>query len=658
MNKIELSYNTYLDKVHACWLGKSLGGVIGALFEGHKYFEELSPDGLWPAIVYPNDDLDIQVVWLEMLEDLGPEVTHDRLTAYWRDHCWYHFAEYGSFLYNAQRGILPPDSGRFNNFYFSESEGCPIRAEIWGLTAPCNPALAAEHAWYDGTLDHQRTSVYAEMFWAAANAHALGCSDLDEVVNAALMEVPEDCEIQQIAADVRYAAAELKTLREMYLYLVRRWGDSDSSKSQINFAFSLLPLYYGGSDFKKVMACCCSLTFDTDCTAATACSLLGTMHGTGILPEDWLDKLGKDLTCDVAVRHKEAPIIEFARDTAAVGIEGLLGNNTAVYISGIPEDVRALVRKRFAERKPLPRVEIVSGTEPEDVITPRAEKGFGMSVCFINSSPGDLCGVIKAESLSPHLRVSPALEADALLPAGGAYEKTFTLTPDFSEGVIWDKNLVRFTFEGGGQSVTRELGVVGARCWQVYGPYWDIYDTAEFDECPYRNDKVCNHPGRLGYGQAGTHQYVRLDREYLDEKTLAEKDLPGEYPFDLNLAEDLIRKEDISFNMGESCYYFVREFITREHQTSGLMAGASGPFKVWINGKLVFENPKNMPYAQQDWWIPFEAQPDTVYRVVVKALQLGSDFKFSLSPRLDETKADHIHGISYLSDSFGNKYWK
>ena len=51
MNKTKLSYNTYLDKVHACWLGKSLGGVIGALFEGHKYFEELSPDGLWPATV-------------------------------------------------------------------------------------------------------------------------------------------------------------------------------------------------------------------------------------------------------------------------------------------------------------------------------------------------------------------------------------------------------------------------------------------------------------------------------------------------------------------------------------------------------------------------------------------------------------------------------
>ena len=529
---------------------------------------------------------------------------------------------------------------------------------MWGLTAPCNPALAAEHAWYDGTLDHQRTSVYAEMFWAAANAWAFNCSDLDEVVNAALMEVPEDCEIQEITADVRYAAHELKTLKEMYLYLVRRWGDSDSSKSQINFAFSLLPLYYGGSDFKKVMACCCSLTFDTDCTAATACSLLGTMLGTAVLPGDWLEKLGKNLTCDVAVRHKEAPLIDFTRDTAAVGIEGLLGSNTAVYISGIPEDVRDLVRKRFAERKPLPKVEIVSGSEPEDVITPGAEKGFGMSVCFINSSPKALRGTIKAESLSPHIQVSPALETDAFLPPGGGYEKTFTLTPDFSENVIWDKNLVRFTFEGDGESVSRELGVAGARCWQVYGPYWDIYDTAEHDECPFRNDKVCNHPGRLGFGQAGTHQYVRLDREYLDEKALTVRDLPEEYPFSIYLAEDLVRKEDISFNMGESCWYFVREFITREHQQTGLMAGASGPFRVWIDGKLVFENPKNMPYSQQDWWIPFEAQPDTVHRIVVKVLQLGSDFKFSLSPLLDARKADHIHGISYLSDTFGNKYWK
>ncbi|MBP5274626.1 MAG: ADP-ribosylglycohydrolase family protein [Abditibacteriota bacterium] len=654
MNRINLDYNVYLDKVNACWLGKSLGGVIGALFEGHKFFEELSPDSLWPPIVYPNDDLDIQVVWLEMLEDKGTDINHDMLVDYWRNHCWYHFAEYGSFLYNVQRGIMPPESGSFNNFYFSESEGCPIRAEIWGLTAPCNPALAAEHAWYDGTLDHKRTSVYAEMFWAAANAYAMDCDDLDEVVNAALTEVPEDSEIYAITADVRYCAENLATLKEMFLYLVRRWGDSDSSKSQINFAFSLLPLYYSGLDFKKAMACACSLTFDTDCTAATACALLGSMKGTKALPADWLEKLGKNLTCDVAVRHKEAPILDFAADTCAVGIEGMLNNNTAVNITNVPEGVMAAVKERYASRPALPPVSIEADTLPDDIITPETNGRFRMSVSFFNSLPKEIKGIIKTESLSPHLKVSPNLQTDVTIPPNGEYSLALSLTADFSENIIWDKNLVRFTFESRECAVSRELGVIGARIWQVYGPYWDIYDTKVFDECPFRNSRICNHPGRLGYGQAGTHQYVNIDREYLAERVLARREIPEEHPFTLCLAEDLIRKEDISFNMGESVYYFTRKFITREKQTAGLMVGASCPFKIWINGKVAFENRKNIPYSQQDWWIPFEAEPDTVYRIVVKAVQLGSDFKFSLSPRLDESKADHIHGISYLSDSYGN----
>ena len=60
-----LSYDTYKDKVLAGWIGKSFGGVIGAPLECHKELKNLALESLWPEKMLPNDDLDLQVLWLE-----------------------------------------------------------------------------------------------------------------------------------------------------------------------------------------------------------------------------------------------------------------------------------------------------------------------------------------------------------------------------------------------------------------------------------------------------------------------------------------------------------------------------------------------------------------------------------------------------------------
>ena len=140
-----LDYGEYRDRIRACWLGKSIGGAIGARMENQKTRLALDREKLWPETVVPNDDMDIQLVWLEALQERGPWLGSDDLVEFWQDRCWYNFAEYGVFLNNVQRGIRPPLSGTWNNRFFFESEGCPIRSEIWGLVCPGNPALAAEY---------------------------------------------------------------------------------------------------------------------------------------------------------------------------------------------------------------------------------------------------------------------------------------------------------------------------------------------------------------------------------------------------------------------------------------------------------------------------------------------------------------------------------
>lgn len=162
-----MNKNDYFNRVYGGCLGKCLGGAAGAPVEGIKkllpykdYKEMIRPD-------LPNDDLDLQLLWFEVMEEKGLSVTSKDLADAWEKHCWYPFNEYGIFLKNYERGIFPPYSGRFNNPVFSEGEGCPIRSEIWGMLFPGQPQKAAEFAKIDGCLDHTDNAVWIEQYYAA-----------------------------------------------------------------------------------------------------------------------------------------------------------------------------------------------------------------------------------------------------------------------------------------------------------------------------------------------------------------------------------------------------------------------------------------------------------------------------------------------------------
>ena len=61
---LKMNRKDYLQKVHACWLGKNIGGTIGTPYEGKRDMNNVegftSPKGQ----MLPNDDLDLQLIWL------------------------------------------------------------------------------------------------------------------------------------------------------------------------------------------------------------------------------------------------------------------------------------------------------------------------------------------------------------------------------------------------------------------------------------------------------------------------------------------------------------------------------------------------------------------------------------------------------------------
>ena len=109
----------YRKKVLGCWMGKNIGGTIGAPFEWRRqvnnvtfYTQDLKGEPL------PNDDLDIQLALAgRRWRSRGVEIDAQTLGEYWCLFVTPHWVEYGTAKINMRMGLLPPLSGTFNNEY-------------------------------------------------------------------------------------------------------------------------------------------------------------------------------------------------------------------------------------------------------------------------------------------------------------------------------------------------------------------------------------------------------------------------------------------------------------------------------------------------------------------------------------------------------------
>ena len=107
------SYPSYIplsfaDRVFGCWLGKSIGGTLGLPAEGRPGPLNFSFYDPVPTSAPPNDDLELQLVWLHLLEQRGFALTQRDLADAWLAHIHYMWDEYGRCRWNLRRGVGPP----------------------------------------------------------------------------------------------------------------------------------------------------------------------------------------------------------------------------------------------------------------------------------------------------------------------------------------------------------------------------------------------------------------------------------------------------------------------------------------------------------------------------------------------------------------------
>lgn len=292
-----LEKSFYADKVRGCWVGKSLAGAIGMPFEGVPFSLDLSAEQVVVRNV-PNDDLELQLVWMHALKIHGTELTALKLADWWKNIIKSGPDEYDIATHNIAHGVMPPASGWKNNF-FHDGLGATIRSEIWALVFPERPDAAAYFAQQDAEVDHWGDGVRGEIFMAQAEAHAFVHSDVEAALRYALAQLPEDTRIFRALAKVfaMYDAGTSAAEARDFLLLTEQ-RNSNFTDCVMNLSFMVYALLYGHGDFLKTALMAVNFGRDTDCTGASCGAFLGIAHGTKTfqsLPEEWLNAVSDGL---------------------------------------------------------------------------------------------------------------------------------------------------------------------------------------------------------------------------------------------------------------------------------------------------------------------------------------------------------------------------
>lgn len=310
----------FRNRILGCWMGKNIGGTLGMPMEWERsindvtyYTHDLNGEPL------PNDDLDIQILWLLLMEDKGIHIDAKLMGEYFNEFMIFTHAEYGVAKTNLRTGLQPPVTGSFNNL-FKDSCGSYIRSEIWACMFPGYPEKAAEYAFQDAIVDHgDGEGVYAEVLLATMESAAFYEKDIRKLIDIGLSYIPESCAVSRAVREAIKTYDEGMSQEDTRDYIMKNFighqewhyiSPEDDAKGYgngpmgwdvpSNIMIIIYGLLFGEGDFEKAMLTALHYGEDTDCTAGTIAALFGIMYGYDFFEKKWVDPIGHGIvTCSI-----------------------------------------------------------------------------------------------------------------------------------------------------------------------------------------------------------------------------------------------------------------------------------------------------------------------------------------------------------------------
>jgi ADP-ribosylglycohydrolase len=294
------------DRVAGCWLGKSIGGTLGLPAEGKPGPLNFSFYDPVPTSAPPNDDLELQLVWLDLLEKRGFALTQRDLAEGWLAHIHYMWDEYGRCRWNLRRGVPPAAAGVFENWFVS-GMGSPIRSEIWACLCAGRPEHAAAYATLDASLDHGAEGIAGEVFLAVMQSLVLDGVALREACERGLAAIDSSTETARALGLAFRLHREGLPEWDAYRELVAKHGHDNFTHAPLNLGLIGWALAYGDGDFDRSLLLGTNCGYDTDCTAATVGATLGMLLGAARIPSRWKEPIGDAVWIGPGIQGIDAP---------------------------------------------------------------------------------------------------------------------------------------------------------------------------------------------------------------------------------------------------------------------------------------------------------------------------------------------------------------
>ena len=348
---------TYRKKVLGCWLGKAVGGTLGAPIEGWAGPDHLEFYDPVPTTMVPNDDLDLQVVWaMTIAAQPKPVVNSQILAEAWLKNVGFPWDEYAVAIRNLKNGIRPPFSGSYDN-WFVDGMGCAIRSEIWACLAPGDPERAAKFAYEDACVDHDGDGMWAEVFLAAMESAAFVENDVRKIIEIGKEQIPAGLKLRTGIEDAIRWFDEKPEFDYLFDKIMKKYKSDNFTDVKVNFPIMVAGLLLGNGDFSKSICDAVNFGEDTDCTGATVGSILGIMNPDGI-PEKWLAPIGRNMVLSPGIVGITPPptIDAFSDMICEMSRHIILDPQPAKSFEPRPVHARAIVRAARSQEAPSKEV--------------------------------------------------------------------------------------------------------------------------------------------------------------------------------------------------------------------------------------------------------------------------------------------------------------
>lgn len=297
------------DKTAGSWVGQMIGVTWSASTE-FRFNSVIIPEKevpVWkPEMVndaFGQDDLYVEVPFIEALDAEGVDATIDEIAPYFRDSKFgLAHANYQGRL-NLQMGIEPSLAGHYLYNYHADDIDWQIEADFLGNIFPANPSLAAQRAFEIGHLMNYGDGVYGGVFVSAMHAAAFMTDDLREIIDIGIASVPQGSKFRAVCEQVIACYEAGMRWDECWQDIEEDWATEDKCPefrgvhnidAKLNAAYILIGLLWGEGDLADTIVIAMRCGQDSDCNPSSAAAILGTMYGLSGLPEEYKSAVDYD----------------------------------------------------------------------------------------------------------------------------------------------------------------------------------------------------------------------------------------------------------------------------------------------------------------------------------------------------------------------------